>query len=159
MAKKYFVNSAPFIPTAQFLLPTTLTKNPSTSRTRPLNPSGFSLEPLQPLTRDSNVPPGAEDLSQLYDDWLSPSPTSINSIPPSPLAEIERKGEGVDWEDVRIQSYIGEERLENQEYMGLASGIVGMIAMSKAANVSWRSRSPFLLLSIFFPRERPLIRL
>jgi len=120
------------MPISTFLLPMQLSKQPS-----PISPfSGPKIEVslLDHKDRDPALPPNAGDVIKAYDDWISPAPTSYNSIPPSPLAEIERKGEGINWEDVRIQSWNSQERAENGEYLTWAlqaKNSLGMFEVSQ----------------------------
>lgn len=50
-------------------------------------------------------------------EYMSPKPTSSQSIPPSPLVEIERQLKSeVDWDDLRIRAWGVEERDGNGDY-------------------------------------------
>ncbi|KAK4689355.1 hypothetical protein P7C73_g748, partial [Tremellales sp. Uapishka_1] len=89
--KNYYVNPAPFLPMVNFLLP------------------------LPPSSSRSHSPSLSAILSQTYQMWMSPAPTASGDLIPSPMVEAE--AEGIDWDDVRIQSWSSEERMENGEYM------------------------------------------
>jgi hypothetical protein len=129
-ALKYFINPKPFMPSATFLLPMTLAKEPEAG-------NALNSIKLGPITlsngtnegRDSALPPGAEEVMAAYDDWMSPKPSSFSSIPPSPLVEIEKKGEGVNWEDVRIQNWNSGERQENMAYIQEAKNVKNMMGL------------------------------
>lgn len=52
-------------------------------------------------------------VNKAYTSWMSPAPSSVSSIPPSPLVDIT---DPIDWDDARIQSWTGLEREQNIEY-------------------------------------------
>lgn len=85
----YYVNPAPFLPIAQFILPMV---RPSSSGP-PMSPSA---------------------LNKAYSLWMSPAPSSYSSIPPSPTYDVR---EEIDWSDPRIQSWNGVEREQNGEFL------------------------------------------
>jgi hypothetical protein len=63
--------------------------------------------------------PYANHAAESYRKWLSPALSSPETIPASPLVEIESEmpSEGIDWEDVRIQRWDAPEReVENSVY-------------------------------------------
>lgn len=57
------------------------------------------------------------DLPKVYSRYMSPPITSATSIAPSPMVEVERSEGGVNWDDVRIQAWNGEEREQNGAYI------------------------------------------
>lgn len=74
---------------------------------------------LNPAPNDGELrlPPGANALIAAYQSWMSPKPTSVTSIKPSPMIEVEAEEGGIDWDDARIQSFAGPSRVENGAYI------------------------------------------
>jgi hypothetical protein len=74
----------------------------------------------------------ATALSETFGHWLNPPAippygaemengrldrTAAFSPPRSPLERVEEAAEGVDWDDVRVQRWSGEERMENERWI------------------------------------------
>ncbi|WWD19509.1 hypothetical protein CI109_103970 [Kwoniella shandongensis] len=98
--KNYYVNPAPFLPMANLL-----------------------LYPSVPPHTISG--PTTAKLAETYREWMSPPPypDDITTIPPSPMVGVQADEEGesgVDWDDVRIQSWSGTEREENGDWVELS---------------------------------------
>ncbi|OCF32211.1 hypothetical protein I316_06125 [Kwoniella heveanensis BCC8398] len=102
--KNYFVNPAPFLPMANLLLYPSVAPHQVTG-------------------------PNTVKLVEAYREWMSPAPDKddIQSIAPSPMVSVQEQGlegkEGpggqreIDWDDVRIQSWSGKERMENGDWI------------------------------------------
>ncbi|WRT70351.1 uncharacterized protein IL334_007349 [Kwoniella shivajii] len=94
--KNYFVNPAPFLPMCNLLM----------------YPS---------VAPHTVIGPNTVKLVESYREWMSPSPDpdDKNSIPPSPMLSVQQQeeSEGIDWDDLRIQSWSGEEREQNGEWI------------------------------------------
>ena len=95
--ENYYILPSPFMTEAHFFLPMTLNQPPSNGELR--------------------LPPGANALITAYQSWMSPKPTSVTSIKPSPMVEVEAEECGIDWDDARIQSFAGPSRAENGAYI------------------------------------------
>lgn len=67
--------------------------------------------------------PDEEDPLQQYSQWMSPPLSSNKSIPPSPLYDVEQREGGVKWDDARILSWSGEERMDNEVYFNSLLGL------------------------------------
>ncbi|KAK8853095.1 hypothetical protein IAR55_003796 [Kwoniella newhampshirensis] len=97
--KNYYVNPAPFLPMANLL-----------------------LYPSVPPHTISG--PNTAKLVETYREWMSPAPypDDITTIPPSPMVgvQLDEEIEGVDWDDLRIQSWSGKEREENGDWIELS---------------------------------------
>ncbi|WVW86024.1 hypothetical protein I302_108062 [Kwoniella bestiolae CBS 10118] len=94
--KNYFVNPAPFLPICNLL--------------------------LYPSVAPHNViGPNTSKLVESYREWMSPPPNEDDKqmIPPSPMVGVQNDEEpnGPDWDDVRIQSWSGEERVQNGDWL------------------------------------------
>ncbi|OCF77255.1 hypothetical protein I204_01241 [Kwoniella mangroviensis CBS 8886] len=94
--KNYFVNPAPFLPMANLL--------------------------LYPSVAPHNViGPNTSKLVESFREWMSPAPYEDDkkTIPPSPMLAVQNDEEpnGPNWDDVRIQSWSGEERLQNGDWI------------------------------------------
>ncbi|KAK6909469.1 hypothetical protein I203_103488 [Kwoniella mangroviensis CBS 8507] len=94
--KNYFVNPAPFLPMANLL--------------------------LYPSVAPHNViGPNTSKLVESFREWMSPAPYEDDkkNIPPSPMLAVQNDEEpnGPNWDDVRIQSWSGEERLQNGDWI------------------------------------------
>lgn len=68
------------------------------------------------MTPKDEKPITAEAIAENYTTYLSPAPTRPGSITPSPLAGTEPEN-GIDWEDVRVQSWTAEERHDNGAFI------------------------------------------
>jgi hypothetical protein len=89
LAKNYYVNPAPFLPSANLILPVT---------------QAFSGPPTPP----------AAIMAKAYQRWMSPEPTG-NSVPASPTYSVT--DEPIDWADPRIMPWGGEDHELNGDYM------------------------------------------
>jgi hypothetical protein len=61
--------------------------------------------------------PDTKAIAGEYLKFMSPPPNSPTSIRPSPMADEDIRIAGIDWEDVRVQSWSGPERQENGTYI------------------------------------------
>lgn len=109
LKNNYYINPVTFVPEKDVFLPFSLTEDIFTPQDE---------ENKKPKWIEIKAP-GA-DLVGMYDSWMSPRPTSLTSIPPSPMVEVEVSEGGVKWDDERIQSWSGEERMENEEFFDVA---------------------------------------
>lgn len=101
LGKNYYVNPHAFLPEAHFLLPMTLSEDPTSSSSS---------------EGELHLPPGAEKIIEAYQYFMSPEPSSLTSIKPSPMLEVESEEGGVDWSDPRIQRW-NEERDGNGHWL------------------------------------------
>jgi hypothetical protein len=87
------------------------------------------------ITPKDAPPISDQSVIQRLTEWMSPppSPDSPRLIIPSPISGTEREG-GIDWEDVRVQSWSGNERHENGEFIEKS---VELNKAIKSMQVSW----------------------
>ena len=73
---------------------------------------------------------------------MTPEPTSLNSIKPSPMLDVEAEEGGVNWADPRIQSWSGASRQENQSWLDQVLSSEASMAFMNVSYVSqprgWR---------------------
>lgn len=89
LQRNYYVNPAPFLPTANLILPV---------MSRPLASSP------------------EQSLGTAYSEWMSPKALG-DSMPASPTLSVAHGGADVNWADPRIQRWSGAEREQNGEFM------------------------------------------
>lgn len=128
LGKNYYVNPHAFLPVAHFLLPMTLSEPPQTS------PSSSSSSDSD---NEFRSPPGADKLIESYQYFMSPAPTSLTSVPPSPMVDVESEEGGVDWGDVRIRGW--GEREENADWLKRAIGIENHLGFIQVSPLSDRA--------------------
>ena len=87
----YYINPAPFLPTTHFFVPSSLTPKDA-------------------------PPASSEAVAEAFLNWMSPPPRTNGQIVPSPLSGTEPEN-GIDWDDVRVQSWNAEERHDNGAYI------------------------------------------
>lgn len=93
MHRNYWANPAPFLPSANFMIPAEVWEDPSRKNRSP-----------------------AAYIAQYYKRWMSPNPDG-NTIAASPTLSVAEADGKIDWSDPRIQRWSGFEREENGQYM------------------------------------------
>jgi hypothetical protein len=68
------------------------------------------------MTPKDGTPISDKSVAERFLEWMSPAPPTPGAISPSPISGTEREG-GIDWEDVRVQSWSANERHDNGEYI------------------------------------------
>lgn len=68
------------------------------------------------MTPKDGSPITDKSVAERFLEWMSPPPPTPGGISPSPISGTEREG-GIDWEDVRVQSWSGSERHDNGDYI------------------------------------------
>jgi hypothetical protein len=107
------MNPAPFLPTTHFLTP-------------------------RSMTPKDGVPLTGEQISERFSTWMSPPPPSPKAITPSPISGTEREG-GIEWDDVRVQSWSGTERHDNGEFIEKSVELNKAIKSMQVGSNRWLS--------------------
>lgn len=109
--KNYWIQPVPFAVSGNVILPSRMMDDHSSDSA---DEDPDKKPPLFEFKIGEVVDPLGE-----YSRWMSPPLTSLNSIPPSPMYDVEQTEGGVDWSDARIQSWSGEEREQNEEFFAV----------------------------------------
>lgn len=103
LQRNYYVNPAPFLPTANLMLPVL----------------------SRPLTATPEQSMGAA-----FSEWMSPRAVG-DAMPASPTLSVAHDG-GVDWADARVQRWSGAEREQNGEFMEKAVDVASTLHAMRA---------------------------
>lgn len=68
------------------------------------------------MTPKEETPITSEAVAEKFSEFISPPPAKNGRMVPSPLSGTEPEN-GIDWEDVRVQSWNAEERHDNGAYI------------------------------------------
>lgn len=107
LKENYYINPVTFVPECHTSLPVALPENAES----PDEENSQSKRLLE--IKMIEMP----DIPKAYSRYMSPPVTSATSISPSPMVEVERLEGGINWDDVRIQAWNGEEREQNGAYI------------------------------------------
>ena len=117
----YYINPAPFLPTTHFFIPSSMTSK-------------------------EEAPITSEAVAQKFLEYVSPPPAKNGRIVPSPLSGTEPEN-GIDWEDVRVQSWNAEERHDNGAYIEKSVELNKAIKSMQASPASSPSSPSLSMLS------------
>ena len=96
------------------------------------------------MTSKDAPPISDKSVAERFLEWMSPPPSASRTITPSPISGTEREG-GIDWEDVRVQSWSGTERHDNGEFIEKS---VELNKAIKSMQVSYRLNPSCRLLMV-----------
>lgn len=104
LQRNYYVNPAPFLPTANLLLPV--------------------------LSRPLAATP-EQSMGVAYSGWMSPRAVG-DSMPASPTLSVAHDNPEVNWDDPRVQRWSGAEREQNGEFMEKAVDVASTLHAMRA---------------------------
>lgn len=104
LQRSYYVNPAPFLPTANLMLPV--------------------------LSRPLTATP-EQSMSTAYTQWMSPKAVGAD-MPPSPTLSVAHDSPEVNWADARVQRWTGAEREQNGEFMEKAVDVASTLHAMRA---------------------------
>lgn len=104
LRRNYYVNPAPFLPTANLMLPVM----------------------SRPLTATPE-----QSMGKAFSEWMSPKAVG-DAMPASPTYTVAHDDPSVNWSDPRIQRWTGAEREQNGEFMEKAVDVASTLHAMRA---------------------------
>lgn len=68
------------------------------------------------MTPKDEDPITSQTVAERFQAWISPAPSTRGGLVPSPASNTEPEN-GIDWDDVRVQSWNADERHDNGAFI------------------------------------------